>query len=63
MVPTVTLAKLTEAGETANWPDIEVPVPVNETEELGFDPEEVIARLPVSLPAEEGANEALTVTL
>jgi len=54
---------LTEAGVTVNCPDTEVPVPVNETEELEFDPVEVMARVPVSLPADGGANEALKVTL
>jgi hypothetical protein len=49
-------------GATANDPG-SVPVPVDGTEKLGFDPLELIARPPVTLPAVWGAKEALNVTL
>jgi hypothetical protein len=58
----VTLPKLIVAGATANDPG-SVPVPLDGTEKLGFDPLELIARLPVTLPADWGANNALNVTL
>jgi hypothetical protein len=56
------LPKLIVAGATANDPG-SVPVPLDGTEKLGFDPLELIARLPVTLPADWGANNALNVTL
>jgi len=62
LVPTVMLPKLMLVGATANDPG-SVPVPLDGTEKLGFDPLELIARLPVTLPAVWGANDALNVTL
>jgi len=64
VVPTGTLPKLMAEGPTANWPaSATVPVPVNETERTGFEPLELIARLPVALPPDCGANKTLNVTL
>jgi hypothetical protein len=56
------LPKLTVAGETASAPG-SVPVPLDGTVKLGFDPLELMTRLPVMLPVVCGANEALNVTL
>jgi hypothetical protein len=50
LLPVVTLPKLRFAGLAVSWPG-SVPVPVDGTETVGFDPLELIARLPVTLPA------------
>ena len=46
------MPKATARGATASWPGREVPVPVDATERVGFDALELIARLPVTLPAD-----------
>jgi len=51
-----------DAGVSVNWP-ASAPVPVNGTESVGFDPVELIPRLPVILPPVCGAKETLKVTL
>ena len=49
-------------GATASCPG-SVPVPVEGTEMAGFDPLELMRKLPEKLPADCGANEVLNVTL
>jgi hypothetical protein len=49
-------------GVTVNWPGI-APVPVNGTESVGFEPLELIPRLPLTLPPACGAKETLKVML
>src|ERR1700722_463364 len=49
-------------GATANCPG-SVPVPLEGAETAGFDPLELMRKLPAALPADCGANEALNVTL
>jgi hypothetical protein len=51
LLPVVTLPKLRLAGFAVSWPDV-VPVPDSGTEKVGFDPLELITRLPVVLPAD-----------
>jgi hypothetical protein len=51
VLPEVTFPKLRLVGLAASWPDV-APVPDSGTEKLGFDPLELIARLPVTLPAD-----------
>jgi hypothetical protein len=62
VLPVVTFPKLRLVGLAVSCPDA-APVPDSGTEKLGFDPLELIARLPVTLPAVWGANDALNVTL
>jgi hypothetical protein len=62
LVPTVTLPKLTDAGETPNWP-CAVPVPVCGIESVGFDAFELTVILPVALLAVCGAKVVLKVRL
>ena len=50
------------AGDTANCPG-SAPVPVSATERFGFEAVDAIARLPVTLPADCGANETVNATL
>ena len=51
VLPVVTFPKLRLVGLAASWPDV-APVPVIGIEKLGFDPLELITRLPVTLPAD-----------
>jgi hypothetical protein len=52
--PTVTVPKLSELGDVANWPEAP-PVPDSGMSRVAFDAFDVIARLPVTLPAVVGA--------
>jgi hypothetical protein len=56
------LPKLRVAGLTASDPRAE-PVPESPTVRLGFEAFDVIATLPVALPAVDGAKIALNVKL
>src|ERR1700722_1475437 len=60
--PTTTLPKGRLVGFTASCPD-GVPVPDNGIFSVGLDPSDVMATLPLSLPAEVGANTTLKVML
>jgi hypothetical protein len=62
LLPVVTFPKLRLVGLAANCPG-RVPVPVDGTVRLGFDPLELIMRLPLTFPVVWGANEAVNVTL
>jgi hypothetical protein len=62
VLPVVTFPKPRLVGLAASWLDV-APVPDRGTEKLGFDPLELIARVPVTFPAVCGANDALKVTL
>lgn len=60
--PTFTLPKLKVAGETVNCPAA-VPVPESEIVRLGLEALETTEMLPVTAPADWGANIALNVML
>src|SRR5262249_54699716 len=62
-VPVCTLPKLRVAGFGLRVPGGKTPVPVSATAKLGFDPFEVIERLPLKLPADEGVNVKVKVVL
>jgi hypothetical protein len=62
LLPVVTFPKLRVVGLAANCPG-RVPVPVDGTLRLGFDPLELMMRLPVTFPVVCGANDAVKVTL
>jgi len=62
LVPTVTLPKSVEAGVTANWP-CAVTEPARDIVIVEFEALEPIEMLPLTLPANSGANVAVKVTL
>jgi hypothetical protein len=62
LLPVVTLPKLRLVGLAANCPG-RVPVPLEGIVKLGFDPLELMTRLPVAFPVVCGANEVVNVTL
>ncbi len=62
LVPTTTLPKARLVGLTANCPAA-VPVPESGIFKVGLDAFEVIARLPLALPADWGVKMTLKVTL
>jgi len=62
-VPVCTLPKLRVAGFGLRVPGGKTPVPVSATAKLGFDPFEVIERLPLKLPADEALNVKVKVVL
>src|ERR1700722_12691616 len=60
--PTCTLPKLMLKGFGDNVPG-PTPTPDKGTFSVGFDASEVMARFPLSLPDESGANTTLKLTL
>ena len=60
--PTDTVPKLSEVGETANWP-CPVPVPENAMLSGEFEAVEITAIVPLAEPVLVGANVAVNVTL
>ena len=60
--PTVTLPKLRLKGLAPSVPGV-TPVPDKGTVRVGFEALDVMVRLPLALPAEDGANETLNVVL
>ena len=62
LFPTVTLPKLRLVGLVPNVPGV-TPVPDRGMVRVGFEALEVMVRLPLALPADDGANETLNVAL
>ena len=62
LFPTVTLPKLRLVGLSPNVPGV-TPVPDRGMVRVGFEALEVMVRLPLALPADDGANETLKVAL
>jgi hypothetical protein len=60
--PTVTLPKLSDAGETANWPGV-VPVPEKAMDSGELDAFETTETLPLAEPALVGVKVTVKVTL
>jgi hypothetical protein len=63
LVPITTLPSGNVAGVTASTPAVTVPVPVNGMVRVGFDALDVIVTLPLTLPADSGANVTVKFTL
>ncbi len=63
LVPTTTLPRFIVVGVTDSCPVAAVPVPDNGIVRFGFEASDVTLRLPLALPADEGANETLNVAL
>lgn len=63
LVPTTTLPRPKVVGVTVNCPTAAVPVPDNGIVNVGFDAFDVIVTLPLTAPADSGANETLKVAL
>ena len=62
LFPTVMLPKLRAVGLAPSAPGV-TPVPDRGMVRVGFGALEVIVRLPLTLPADDGANETLNVAL
>ena len=62
LVPTVTLPKSLDTGDTASWPGA-VPVPARDIVRVGVEASELMEMLPLALPADDGAKITLKVTL
>ena len=62
LLPTVTLPKSMVVGFAPNVPGV-TPEPDNGIVRVGFDAFEVMVRLPLALPADDGAKETLKVAL
>ncbi len=62
MFPTVTLPKLRLVGLAPSVPGV-TPVPDRGIVRLGFEALDVIVRLPLALPAADGANDTVKVAL
>ena len=62
LLPTATLPKLSELGETVSWP-CEVPVPLSAIVSVGFDASELTVIVPIRPVAVGGANVVLNVRL
>ena len=62
LVPTVTLPKSADAGVTASWPCV-APVPARAIFSVAFEASELMEMLPLALPADNGVNATLKVTL
>ena len=60
--PTVTLPKLRLKGLAPSVPGV-TPVPARGIARVGFEALDVIMRLPLALPANDGAKETLKVAL
>jgi len=63
LLPTSTLPRFNVVGLTASCPTAAVPLPDRGIARVGFDALEVMVRLPLALPADDGANETLKVAL
>jgi hypothetical protein len=61
--PVCTLPKLRLAGFGLRGPGGRTPVPVNGTVRVGLDPLEVIERLPLKLPPDDGVNFSVKLVL
>jgi hypothetical protein len=62
LFPTVTLPKLRLVGFAPSVPGV-TPVPDSGMVRVGFEALDVIVRLPLALPADDGVNETLKVAL
>ena len=62
LLPTVTLPKPREVGFAPSVPGV-TPVPDKGIVRVGFEALDVMVRLPLALPADDGANETLNVAL
>ena len=62
LFPTVTLLKLRLVGLAPNVPGA-TPVPDNGIVSVGFEALDVMVRLPLALPGDDGAKETLKVAL
>ncbi len=63
LVPATTLPRFRVVGLTESCPTAALPVPESGTVRLGLDAFEVIAMLPLALPAEVGVNVTVNVAL
>ena len=63
LVPTTTLPRSMLVGVTASCPTAAVPVPDKGMVRVGFEALDVMVRLPLALPADDGANETVNVVL
>ena len=63
LVPTTTLPRSMVVGATASCPTAAVPVPDKEMVRVGFEALDVMVRLPLALPADDGANDTLKLVL
>ena len=63
LVPTTTLPRARVVGVTINCPVAAVPVPDSGMVNVGFDAVDVIVTLPLTAPADCGANETLKLAL
>ena len=63
LLPTSTLPRSMLVGLTASCPTAAVPLPDKGIVRLGFEALDVMVRLPLALPAEEGVNDTLKVVL
>ena len=63
LLPTSTLPRFMVVGLTASCPTAAVPLPESGMVSVGFEASDVIVRLPLALPADDGANETLKVAL
>ena len=62
LFPTVTLPKLRLVGLAPSVPGV-TPVPDKGMVRVGFEALDVMVRLPLALPADDGPNETLKVVL
>ena len=62
LVPTTTVPKLIEDGVEVTAPSV-TPVPAKGIARLGFDPSDVIVKVPASLPAADGLYLTLKFVL
>ena len=62
LFPTVTVPKLRLVGLAPSVPAV-TPVPDNGIVKVGFEALDVIVRLPLAPPAEDGENETVNVAL
>ena len=63
LVPTTTLPRSMVVGLTASCPTAAVPVPDRGMVRVGFEALDVMVRLPLATPADDGVNETLKVAL
>ena len=63
LLPTSTLPRFMVVGLTESCPTAAVPLPDSGIVRVGFEALDVIVRLPLALPTDDGVNETLKVAL